>query len=332
MITTLRCPWLCLAILLCCCGISLAQEPAGQAEQAPTFKGRTFEEWKRLLPSDLDSETRAEAYRAMNAFGYHFPDEYRQAAIEIIKTNLPKERAYDVQVQGYRSAYMMPPSERTALFIAGLRSDQRSAALLKLGGSSPIMTTEFATEELADAIIEILNADQKIVLENKVNIRSEAVNALRSIVTASEWKPDRSNKEGKYKRIRPEGEYGPITKKALPIMEKLLNDEDPAVRKAALGLIQGFDPEIAVKKLAEQLEALVEGGKIVTNDFTRRRRGMSDDEQTAKEILRYLSYYGPKAKQAVPMLQKIERDHPELMPVLRSSIRATLKAIEEPAK
>jgi len=130
----------CFVLLFTCC------LRANDVTAPLTFKGFTFEEWKRLLPTDLDRDTRADAYRAMSAFSRHFPEDYLEPATEIIKTNLAKERSAEVSEVGYRllSKMKMSASERNAMRIAGLRSEQR-AAVLKSFPSYPLTKRNIET-------------------------------------------------------------------------------------------------------------------------------------------------------------------------------------------
>jgi len=133
----------------------------------------------------------------------------------------------------------------------------------------------------------------------------------------------------KLKRIRPEGESGPILKKVVPMLDRLVNDSPQNVRTQALYMIRTFPPEFAVEQFAEQLRNLVARETIVANE---RRGRVTEGEWVARFILDNLPNYGPSSKKALPVLRNIQEDYPELQPILGSRLRKAIKAIEKPAE
>ncbi len=302
---------------------------AADDKEPQTYKGRAFETWARLLTNDIDAETRAEAYHALSRFSYHDPDTYLKRSKQLVKTNLPNEDSKVVLEAGYAYSNLAnwTPEERNALWIAALRSDRpnrRGAAAKGLSGHL-LMPTEEATEELADALIEVIEK------EKDTSIRFSAFYALKPVILASEYKVEPIVGSGSFKteRLRPEGEYGPIVKKALPVVEKRLNDDDTRVRSAAVDALWDFPPEIAVQQLADQLLVLAKNGNIVSQ--IRGRRLITEDERMAKEILARFPKYGSKAKPAIPTLEKIRRDFPGVDSILGRSLRSCIEQINAAA-
>lgn len=296
------------------CGVSAVAQDTGKNSPEPTYKGRTFSEWKRLLPHDLDWETRADAYRAMQAFSQL--EAFAEPAGKVVQQHLPQEKYSSVTAVAYK---ILPgtAAEKTALRIAGIKADARAHRLAALTAlAEQRVPTDEATAELAKAVIGMLDNESG-------TLRMHAVSALGRIVAAGEYDYTQSPP----RKILPEGKHGEMAAKAAPLIGKMLNDEEEKVRTSALRACVNLPAELGVKELHSKLESLVKATEPAAPG-PRRSYEINDDERMVRDIVRQLKYYGPHAKPVLPLLLKIHSDYPRLASITRTSLSQTVAAIQ----
>ena len=345
-----------------------AQDTAGEkTDFPPTYKGRTFEAWQRLLPNDLDNETRADAYRAMSAFS-RIP-KYTQSSLNFVKSHLPQERSRSVLEVAYQN---LPgtDAEDYAIRLAAVKGDDREhrrAAIQRISQTAPD-----ATQELAEAIGEVLEDQEETeetrlmairalqnvasrkpttkiaeniadvliaVISNKdeeAQVRYEAVGALGWITSASEYRYEPSDSRRRQRvKIRPEGEYGPIVKKVTPVLKQLLDDDSRENGGRTIGdlvwrTLQGSLPsEIAVPVYIQKLQDILENPEALQLDRPRPNRQMLTAHSQFLRLLSTLESFGSQAKDALPLLETFQQDHPELNASFQVRISKTIRSIED---
>jgi hypothetical protein len=208
------------------------------------------------------------------------------------------------------------PTERTVLRIAGIQSKDethRGKALESLADGWYIPTEE-ATPELANAIIVFLK-------DSNPTHRSHAIHALERISSSTEYDYSVSPP----KKIYPQGEHGELASKIAPLMGKMMNDGEERVRTAALYACRSLPTQLGVKELIAQLQSLV---AVVVPDDTRRVIQITGDQMMIRNIISYLGDYGPAAKEALPLLNKIQKEYPRLASIASSQLRKAIPAIE----
>jgi RNA polymerase sigma factor (sigma-70 family) len=264
-------------------------KPADPARRPPRealrYGGKSFDDWRTILWTDLKPEVRADAIKALCAFG---PNGYgREAAVAVVATM----RGYDIdRLDGDDQKVANAAREGLAYKIGAeaapvlaeeLRKGKRNGRLFALAAMEEIGT------EASAALPQVLQA----IKEKDPAIRHHAILAARALdreglsvptlidALASEDSNDR------YAVIQDLARLGAKSKAAAPqLMAIAAKDANPTIRTLALGALVEIkaDPKTILPTLKEALK---------------------DENQNPRlEAVHRLGQLGPSAKDAVPEL------------------------------
>jgi len=278
-----------------------AEAAARPAKETLRYGGKSFDEWRTTLMTDLKPETRVEAIKALSTFGVNGYG--REAAAAIVEA----VRGYDME---------RPDADDGKILVAA------QAALTKIG------------DESVPALVEELKKGKKrgrqfaagTLLQGYGPEAKGAVPALAAAIKDE----DKSTRDLAARALMTIDRDG----NAVTTVIATLADRDEDIRLLALMVVQAYGPKarralpqilaIATKddsasnrRLAiEALQSMKTEAKIVLPAL---RRALRDDSLDVRAVaLQYLQQLGPAAKEAVPeLVAGLKTAKDKLQPVSR---------------
>jgi RNA polymerase sigma factor (sigma-70 family) len=293
---------------------------APPAKETLRYGGKSFDDWRTVLATDLKPETRAEAIRALAAFGANGYG--REAASAIVEAM----RSYDLNRDD--------PGDRTVL-------DAGRDGLGKVGaGALPVLVDElkrgeknsrlfvlYALPGLGRGAKAAVPAVMEALKDADPYVRRWAITALRSIddgsrATALADLATDNDVGVRFDAFEALGSMGPKARAAAPkLREAAVKDLAPQCRRQALAALKTVqpDPKAVVPTLQE---ALKDGHALVRNDAIAfltelgpgAREAVPDllaalkksrDKYERMKIIDALGCMGPAAKEAIPALREV---------------------------
>jgi RNA polymerase sigma factor (sigma-70 family) len=258
-----------------------AEPPAQPKKEALRYGGKTFDDWHTVLTTDLKPEVRAEAVKALSAFG---TSGYAKPAATAI-VGLMREyhvKAGDTDDQRVVQAALLGISKIGAEALPVLVEELHKG---NANGRRFALQTLPTLEPTSKAIV-LAVADR--LKDNDQDIRHSALDCLRQIdshgfsvaALAEILVNDAGLREPVVKLL---GEFGDQAKPAVAQLVKSVKD-DPEIRGPALEALRKIDPDVPTV-----MPALV--------------AALADKDRNVRiEAINYLGNLGPAAKDAVQPL------------------------------
>lgn len=302
------------------------------------YDGKTFEEWRRALRTELKPELRIEAIKALGIFGA--AAHQKEAAADIAEV----VRAYDMFDQDEWN--VTHAAERALRKIGTAVAVPRLAEELKVGNENsrrfaagclggfgqdakPAMPALIEAFGDVDAKVrwQAINAAAKIdprgrgvaeatlkaVKDEDAEVVKTAINALRhrslkpaGLIQSLSEAVSHPDVGVRGAAVRALGELGPSGKAGVPALVAALKDRDRSVRQAAIGALGAVGPDAsdAVPALVKALGEVDPGDRFL--------------------VVRALGEIGPSAKPAVSAITEFLQDKSESV---RNVAAAALKKI-----
>jgi HEAT repeat protein len=258
--------------------------PARQAvpREKLRYAERSFEEWKHVLATDLDPETRKKAIEALAAFG---TNGYGQEAVSAIVEALePGDSQTLAQAASSALARIGPPAVP-----ALVRLLKHGRPLVRDSAAKAL--SWFDTPAKAKSAVPAVPALLEATRDKDASVRSDACRALGMIAGWAQT---------------PEA-----LKLVVPTLSRALKDDAVKVRVSAAEALGWIGP-----KAAPAVPALIEAIRASWPEPSRAGRAnlrlsLRDDSMPMAAI-RALRAIGPAAKAAIPVLTEIanRRDYP----------------------
>jgi HEAT repeat protein len=248
------------------------------------YAERSFEEWKHVLATDLDPETRKKAVEALAAFG---TNGYGQEAVSAIVEALePGDSQTVAQAASSALGRIGPPAVPA---LVGLLKHERPL----VRGSAAKALSWFFTPAKAKSALPAVPALVEATRDKDASVRSDACQALGTIAGGAQT---------------PEA-----LKLVVPALSRALKDDVVKVRVSAAEALRRIGP-----KAAPAVPALIEAIRASRPEPSRTGRAnlrlnLRDDNMPMAAI-QALGAIGPGAKAAIPVLTEIanRRDYPYL--------------------
>jgi RNA polymerase sigma factor (sigma-70 family) len=307
------------------------------AREALRFDGKDFEEWRRLLLTELKPERRVEGIKAMSAFGTNgYAREAAAAVLEVL-------RAYDPPRNEGGSALQIEMAGQEALVI-----EAAYVSLTKIGkDATPALVEELKIgnkrsryhilDQLRRLVVDLrMDVDPKPVIPAVLKAVQDDDPSIRNLAL---WALAILDKDGTHVSVIVEaakdkrssvrltaigilGEYGSKNPKTAlpPLLAAAKQKEDGEMRESALEGLRHFklDPAVVLPLLESALKddnsriskpavmVVLELGPdakgLVVNLIELLKR--SEDPEERIITMRALGSIGPAAKDAIPALTK----------------------------
>jgi RNA polymerase sigma factor (sigma-70 family) len=301
------------------------------ARESLRYGGKSFDEWGNTLLIDLKPEVRAEAIKAISAFGAN--GYAREATTIIVDT-----------VRSYKSIWNLGDDQLVVdAAIDGVRKIGAQAVPIlvkemKRGKGDLTSFTVTCLQRFSpyDAAPALSSAIEALKIEDQ-NVRAATIDCLRQIdVEAKSTRAVASLVGGKDAYIRGKAldllqSFGPKAKEAIPeIAKQAVEDDQPHVRQRSLQVLAHTKPkpqeivptllkvlketddssvEVREQAIAIFQELGAEGKDAVPDLIAALKKGTSIRQ--CMEIARVLGAIGPPAKAAVPLLtEELNRNRP----------------------
>jgi RNA polymerase sigma factor (sigma-70 family) len=320
-----------------------AEQPA-QAVRRPSkealrYGGKSFDEWRTVLLTDLKPEMRAEALKALGAFGANgYGREATAIIVETVRGYGPYPGDADTAkvVEGSHSGLSKIGTEAVPVLVEELKNGEKNGRLFALSSLSWIGSR---AKEAVPAVKEALK-------DKDHAIRYEAIKALYSIdldgnvsVFADAVADDAV--EIRNFTLNLMRSHGAIAKVAMPrLLIVAVKDSEPNIRNMALDILLGLKPDTktAVPTLREVLKDKSQGirqtaVRALANLGPEAKEAVPDlvaalkntqDYGEREQIIYALGSIGPEAKAAIPALLEIA-----VHPNLGHTVLETLKKINK---
>jgi HEAT repeat protein/beta-lactamase regulating signal transducer with metallopeptidase domain len=296
-----------------------AQDPKPAAPPVPkadlTYGGKSFEQWRTELVTELKPEVRIEGIKALSAFGANgYEAEAAQAILDIMKgydvtlRNQDDDRVIAAALEAVRK---IGPAAQAPL-VAGLKDphpNERRFAVTALSSLRAKAALPALIEAMKDKDVEVryrairgvarmdpqapasILALAGVVKDDNRNLRLEAMNHLannaskaKAAVPALVEALQDEDPEIKRTAVQVLTVIGVEAKAAVPALLKAGTDKDDGTRKRAVDALAAIEPE------ASQVVPLL-------------ARAVKDKSQAVRmSALNYLEKLGPAARDAVPAL------------------------------
>lgn len=233
------------------------------------YDGKSFDQWQAELQTELKTERRIEAIRALEAFGRAGLAEEAAAAIK----NALDQEAEQGQLSnsGYRALANLGPSG-VAPLLDGLKSDRASIRSAAAEAWSSNSAKARAPEPVVAALIEATR-------DPDASVREQASGSLASIA-----------------RIQKEH-----AGRVVQALVNRLDDEDFRVRTRAIERLGSLKAEAAVPALIKFIE-----GRL--NTRSKEETGRMEWHSELQSAIRALGNVGTAAKSAIPVLERLTTD------------------------
>jgi HEAT repeat protein/beta-lactamase regulating signal transducer with metallopeptidase domain len=276
-------------------------------KEALRYGGKSFEQWREGVLTELDPTTRVKGIKAFGAFGSNgHGAEAVQAILDVVKAydwNTPDPD----ELEAAKGACRKIGAAAVPVLQKGLkdpRKNVREFAVIALGDMG------YRAKAAGPALIEMMR-------DEDLSIRVAAIDAVASVDETTEgFVPALSAAlKDKAAGVRQRAAsilsaIGPGAKAAVPALVEALEDSDLSVRREAVNSLSRIAPGDAslVPALAARVKA--------------------DDHRSVRIlVIRYFGEMGPKAKAAVPALIEALKDNET-----QSEAVAALSAIGPDAK
>jgi HEAT repeat protein len=301
------------------------------------YAGKSFEQWRNDLLTELKPELRVDGIKALAMFGANgYGAEAMRAILEVIEGYEYNPRGMDEEsnaiYQAAVSACFKMGESAVPVLREGLRSPNRNvrrfavAGLGQVGGPAAVPDIlKFVPDK--DAVMRLVAVEALRYRNSKgLGVEKALVGALK-------------DENSQVREVAASALGGTGTKAAIPALVEALKDSDRSVRVVAMGSLQQLDgiqtsiaPALA-PLLGDDDRNLRETASVF---LTRMGPGARDavpaliavlqkkDSDARLKAVQILRFIGPDAKAAVPALK-------ELLPALKGLEAQTeiLKALEQ---
>ncbi len=261
------------------------------------YAERSFDEWKDVLVTDLDPDTRVKAIRALEAFG---TKGYHGEAVPALAEVLRRE-SNDNAALAAGAALAQIGGEGVAALAKALKHENVSTRLHAAGAFGYYSQRTGPALAAVPALVEATKDEEP-------SIRQRACRALGFILD------DKQPTEA--------------TRAAVPALMEALRDKRPAVRSAAAAALGKIGPDAAAA-----VPLLMELTRIGTLSFARSRRPGPDQENDPTRVpkcaISALGDIGPAAQPAVPLLTELSQATQGPRSRYRDFARGALKKIQK---
>ena len=298
---------------------------AGEPAEAPRlpkealrYGGKSFDEWRTLLLTELKPETRVEGIQALSAFGANgYGREAAAAIVEAVRgynpdTSDPRDQAVQEAAQvglakigaeavpvvvgelksgGKNGRRFVLGALRVIAWPARAAAPAVAEALkdrdpdIRLGAAQALGSIDDEAKTVSAVAGAVTDDDQRVryeALTVLVNWKDKAKRATPQLLTAAVKDDDVNCRKLAVEAL---GYIKPPARDLVPTLAEALKDKDPTVRSTAIGILAEMGPDAK-----EAVPALVE-------DF---RKADNFNERVA--IAQAFENMGPAAKAAVPAL------------------------------
>jgi HEAT repeat protein len=262
------------------------------------YAERSFEEWKRVLATDLDLETRKKAIEALGALGAGGYGE--EAVAEIVEALKPGDSQTVAQAASSALGRIGPPAVPALM---RLLKHQQPLVRNSAAGALLSFWTPAKAKSALPAVPELVEATR----DGDTSVRSLACAALGKIMAPAQTPQ--------------------LLKSVVPALATALKDGDQEVRVSAARALGTIGPKAApaVPALIEALRA--SWPKPPERGADGRGRGRRPDT-TFSDAIDALGAIGPAAKAAVPVLTEI-RDPKDRNPYIFNYRRRVSEVLEK---
>jgi HEAT repeat protein len=242
-----------------------SQAPAKPAvpKQKLRYAERSFEEWKQVLATDLDPETRKKAIQALGAFGANgYGEEAVSAIVEALE---PGDSQTVAQAASPALGRIGPPAVP-----ALVRLLKHERPLVR--GSAADALSRFYTPAKAKSALPAIPALVEATRDEDASVRSYACGALGTIMARAQTPQ--------------------VVKLVVPALSSVLKDDVEEVRVSAARALRGIGPGAA-----PAVPALIAAIEASWPERLQSRR-----DETFQRAIEALGAIGPAAKVAIPVL------------------------------
>lgn len=249
------------------------------------YDGKSFDEWKELLETELKPERRAEA---MTAFGLLGMNGYSEEAARAIVSVTQK---YDFQA-------IYPKTHQIGAFQhAAIRAYRRIATPQTMEVlNRELRSGDFKRQWFALMVIQSITGTDDLFVNSKEYVKQtkHTVPALLDLMSdqKSQTMP-RTSAMHQVQRLDPQ------EKTFSSRLQKLIHEKDPAIAASACSILVKIVPD--TKGLIERLVQL------------------ANNRQQRQSVLYSLQALGPKAKASIPALIKLLQEMPKQQPGFNGS-------------
>jgi RNA polymerase sigma factor (sigma-70 family) len=258
-----------------------AKEPPGQKKQELLYGGKSFQDWRSVLLTDLKPETRMEAIAAIGAFGRNgYGDEATAAIFEVMKKyNAEEDIAGQMRVIGAAQSALDDIGEK-ALPALAKELESKNVNDRRMAATTLTRLTRNASDEARRILLRALNDDDGLV-------RQRALEAVALLKQNKRWTDELvASLSAKEKQ-----------ELAVKLVDSV-KDKNMAVRQYAAMVIGWLGPggKAAVPALIELV------GEKTQPKGAGSKKGISPLYSARRVAIDALGLIGPDAKEAVPAL------------------------------
>jgi HEAT repeat protein/protein involved in polysaccharide export with SLBB domain len=276
--------------------------PPSARKDALRFGGKSFEQWRTELTTELDPGVRVKGIKALSAFGSNgYGSEAVRAILDVMKgydSNALIDQDDDLKVfEAARTACNKIGAAGVPALQKGLKDpgkNVRKFAVLALGymGST--------ARAAAPDLITMIRDEDPSVRYDAIQAVDRTDNKVKSYVPALAAALKDQQARVRERAALALGRIGPGARPAVPALVEALKDDEPNVRLQALRSLD--DLAVLDASLTPALIALLK----------------DDNGQIRLEAISYLTKMGPKAKAAVPSLIEVMRPHDTRLEAIRA--------------
>jgi beta-lactamase regulating signal transducer with metallopeptidase domain/HEAT repeat protein len=285
------------------------------------YGGKSFEQWRSQLETELKPELRAEGVKALLAFGANgYGAEAATVIFDVMKKSDPNDPAQKKLWVAGMELYRIGP-EAVKVIKEGLASRDRRARLFAtyvLEALSKYQDDEQLTEAARAAVPAFLKA----VREDDVALRGTVITAIYEIdpkapaLLPAVLDAMKSKDTGlRYSAFRVLTNLKPPAAKAVPVLIRLLED-----------VLSGYDSDYIdqiVRMLVSYKDEAKDAVPVLVKLLRSKHKRVSD-----YTLVDALGQIGRHAREAVPALREILL-RKDLDPLLRKHVTAALEQIEK---
>jgi beta-lactamase regulating signal transducer with metallopeptidase domain/HEAT repeat protein len=315
-------------------------------KEALRYGGKSFEQWRTELLTELKPAVRVDGMKALASFGVNgYGAEATAAVLELM-------RGYDVNTQDADDKSVVNAACDAVDKIGGpalpaLREGlkDKSRNVRRFAAAALSHDSAWATTAVTELFAALRDSDSYV--------RCDAVNALGAVKPRPKgYMPallDRLKDEDTRVRnaaVANVGNLGPAARAAVPALIDIFDNDTPPLRVSALQALTAIKPDTkdilpalsravqepkrgmemhAVAALAELGPGAAGAVPVLTAALVRHLK--ERDFNGAQEILNALGRMGPAAREALPLLRQLEGQLPGTG--LRPAIHDALKRIEK---
>jgi RNA polymerase sigma factor (sigma-70 family) len=293
------------------------------AKEMLRYGGKSFDDWRTVLMTDLKPETRAEAIKAMSAFGANGYG--REATVAIVEAM----RGYDLTWDDQETHVVLDAGQR-GLGKIGAEALPVLVDELKKGEKNSRRFVLYALPGFYGGAKAAVPAVREALKDVDPDVRNWAITALLSIddgtsVTALADLMKDNDVSVRFHALEALSQFGPKAKAATPkLLEAVVKDAAPRCRRQALAALKFVKPDAktVVPTLREALRdedpdlrlnaisflgELGPEAKEAVPDLIAALKKVKDDKDRSERlrIIDVLGNMGPAAKEAIPVLTEM---------------------------